>query len=282
MLKRYFPLISCFFCLIIAVLTAGCGTTQNGPCGDQPCGTKTPCHPKFAKRAYNKPYQIRGNWYHPQTHYEISEHGTASYYGGTDVFHGRKTSNGERFDMNAVSAAHKTLPLPCVVRITNMENGRSIKVKVNDRGPFIHGRVIDVSRKTAQLLGFYRQGTARVHVETLVSESLELAKSGVNPSRVNASSPIAAVGIKKAPLKLKHDTIRIAQFNQKTSAQKALKKIAAKFKNHKIRIEPVGIGQRTLYRLIAGPFNTPGQAAAFSGYLKKMGYKPTVFEKETS
>lgn len=133
-------------------------------------------HPKFAKKAYNKPYQIKGTWYKPQPHYNIDEEGIASYYGGTDVFHGRKTSNGEIFDMNEVSAAHKTAPIPCVLQVTNLENGRSLKVKVNDRGPFIDGRIIDVSRRTAQLLGFYKQGTTRVHVKTLMPETMLLVQ----------------------------------------------------------------------------------------------------------
>ncbi len=137
-------------------------------------------HPNFAKKAYNKPYQIKGVWYTPQQNYHINEQGIASYYGGTDVFHGRKTSNGEIFDMNEVSAAHKTAPIPCVLQITNLENGRSLKVKVNDRGPFIDGRIIDVSRRTAQLLGFYRQGTAKVHIKTLMPETMLLVQGHTN------------------------------------------------------------------------------------------------------
>lgn len=159
--------------LFAMIFLVACG----GPCDD--LETKSACsqvHPKFAKKAYNKPYQIKGEWYTPQPHYSIDEEGIASYYGGTDVFHGRKTSNGEIFDMNEVSAAHKTAPIPCVLQVTNLENGRSLKVKVNDRGPFVNGRIIDVSRRTAQLLGFYRQGTARVHVKTLMPETMMLVQ----------------------------------------------------------------------------------------------------------
>lgn len=148
-----------------------------GPCDDlESMSACSQVHPHFAKKAYNKPYQIKGQWYTPQPHYNIDEEGIASYYGGTDVFHGRKTSNGEIFDMNEISAAHKTAPIPCVLQVTNLENGRSIKVKVNDRGPFVDGRIIDVSRRTAQLLGFYRQGTARVRVKTLMPETMLLVQ----------------------------------------------------------------------------------------------------------
>ncbi|MFY9686491.1 MAG: septal ring lytic transglycosylase RlpA family protein [Pseudolabrys sp.] len=89
--------------------------------------------------------------------------GVASWYGGD--FHGRRTANGETFDMNSFSAAHPSLPLPSNVRITNLGNQRSIVVRVNDRGPFVGGRVIDVSAKTAKVLGFYDDGLSKVKVE---------------------------------------------------------------------------------------------------------------------
>ena len=89
--------------------------------------------------------------------------GLASWYG--DDFHGRMTANGEVFDLNGISAAHPTLPLPSYVRVTNLSNGRSIIVRINDRGPFHGNRIIDVSRRTADLLGFHASGTAWVRVE---------------------------------------------------------------------------------------------------------------------
>jgi len=89
--------------------------------------------------------------------------GVASWYG--DDFHGRPTANGETFNMNSLSAAHPSLPLPCNVRVTNLLNHRSIVVRVNDRGPYVGGRVIDVSAKTAKVLGFYDDGLSKVKVE---------------------------------------------------------------------------------------------------------------------
>ena len=89
--------------------------------------------------------------------------GVASWYG--EDFHGRRTANGETFDMNSFSAAHPSLPLPSNVRVTNLENHRSVVVRVNDRGPFVGGRVIDVSAKTAKVLGFYDGGLSKVKVE---------------------------------------------------------------------------------------------------------------------
>jgi rare lipoprotein A len=119
------------------------------------------------------PYKINGVWYYPRLDYEYLETGIASWYGPN--FHGRRTANGEAFDQNIVSAAHRTLPLPSLVRVTNLENGRSIQVRVNDRGPFAHGRIIDLSRQGAQLLGFHRKGTAKVRVEVMAPESRQIA-----------------------------------------------------------------------------------------------------------
>ena len=110
-----------------------------------------------------KPYTIAGREYTPQEDTNYSEVGMASWYG--DDFHGRYTANGEVFDMNSISAAHKTLPLPSYVRVTNLANRRSLVVRVNDRGPYVGNRVIDLSVKSAQLLGFHGNGLAKVKVD---------------------------------------------------------------------------------------------------------------------
>lgn len=110
-----------------------------------------------------EPYVIAGIRYFPRFDPNYNETGIASWYG--EPFHGRDTANGERYDMNELTAAHKTIPMPSTVRVTNLENGRELTLRVNDRGPFVDGRIIDISRRGAQLLGFYRKGTARVQVE---------------------------------------------------------------------------------------------------------------------
>lgn len=109
------------------------------------------------------PYQIAGVWYYPKEDPFYDETGIASWYG--EDFHGKPTANGERYDMDAFTAAHRTLPMPVIVRVTNLENGRSLRLRVNDRGPFARGRIIDVSRRAADLLGFKPNGTARVRVQ---------------------------------------------------------------------------------------------------------------------
>ena len=118
-----------------------------------------------------EPYEIDHVWYFPSYDSNYDRTGVASWYG--HPFHGRPTANGERYDMNEVTAAHPTLPLPSRVRVTNLENGRQLVLRVNDRGPFIDGRLIDVSRRAAQLLGFYRKGLADVRVEYLGLDHLE-------------------------------------------------------------------------------------------------------------
>ncbi|MGB8893600.1 MAG: septal ring lytic transglycosylase RlpA family protein [Pseudolabrys sp.] len=110
-----------------------------------------------------QPYTVAGRVYVPEEDFNYSAVGMASWYGND--FHGRYTANGEVFDMYAISAAHPTLPLPSYVRVTNLVNRRSIVVRVNDRGPYAANRLIDVSVKTAELLGFYGHGVTRVKVE---------------------------------------------------------------------------------------------------------------------
>lgn len=120
-----------------------------------------------------KPYRVEGQWYQPQEDYELVETGIASWYG--PGFDGKHTANGEIFDENELTAAHRTLQLPSLVRVTNLDNGRSVVVRVNDRGPFKRGRIMDVSKKAAQLLGFANIGTAKVRLEVMTRESMEIA-----------------------------------------------------------------------------------------------------------
>ncbi len=183
--------------LALSFLLAACSSgpdEQREICID---GTCTPA----PKKATSRPYQIKGVWYYPQKHYEYEEVGMASFYGGGKGydFHGRKTATGEIYDMNDVSAAHKTLPLPCIVEVENLENGRQIQLKVNDRGPFVEGRIIDVSRRTAQLLGFENKGTTKVRVRTLIPDSLAL--NGIDPSTVQLAQKTLPVSkLSEAPV----------------------------------------------------------------------------------
>ncbi|MCC7273082.1 MAG: septal ring lytic transglycosylase RlpA family protein [Alphaproteobacteria bacterium] len=153
----------------VALLLGGCAGTT--PTGEQQTGARG--SPRGVYKVGN-PYQISGVWYYPKEDYEYRETGIASWYGAD--FHGKYTANGEAYDMTEMTAAHRTLPLPSLVRVTNLDNGRSILLRVNDRGPFARSRIIDVSRRGAQLLGFERQGTAKVRVEIMADESRQLAE----------------------------------------------------------------------------------------------------------
>jgi rare lipoprotein A len=137
------------------------------------------------------PYQISGAWYYPKEDPFYDETGIASWYG--EDFHGKATANGERYDMNALTAAHRTLPMPVVVRVTNLDNGRSLRLRMNDRGPFARGRIIDVSKRAAQLLGFQAAGTARVRVQFEGRAEL-----GAPPPE--DEDEVAAGGVKAAPV----------------------------------------------------------------------------------
>ncbi len=121
-----------------------------------------------------KPYTVMGQTYYPHIDEDYEEIGMASWYGSD--FHNKKTSNGETYNMNDFTAAHRTLPMPSIVRITNLENGRSIKVRINDRGPFVKNRIIDVSKRVAQELKFHTQGVTKVKVEYLKDETEKMLK----------------------------------------------------------------------------------------------------------
>jgi rare lipoprotein A len=177
-------------CTLAALALAGCAETEL--IADTAKRVQPP--PKPAPPASYKvgnPYQINGQWYYPAEDYSYVETGIASWYG--PGFHARTTANGERFDENALTAAHRTLPLPSAVRVTNLENGRAVVLRVNDRGPFARGRIIDVSRRGAQLLGFASKGTAKVRIEILSEESQKLKLAALNgPTAVREQVQIAA------------------------------------------------------------------------------------------
>ncbi|HEY6578330.1 MAG TPA: septal ring lytic transglycosylase RlpA family protein [Rhizomicrobium sp.] len=135
------------------------------------------------------PYEEAGVWYTPRVQTDYDETGIASWYGPN--FYGRRTANGEVFDGDALTAAHPTLPMPVNVRVTNLENGRSLVLRVNDRGPFVDGRIIDVSPHAAQLLGFYGKGTAKVRV-TYLARADGSGRAAVEPASTVAAAAIAA------------------------------------------------------------------------------------------
>ena len=176
-----------------ALALAACSTTPSQRVGTGPSIPRGPVPDVPVK--VGKPYQIAGIWYYPADQADYDEVGFASWYG--EAFHGGPTANGEKFDMHMVGAAHKTLPLPSYVEVTAIDTGRTILVRVNDRGPFVANRIIDLSYRAAQALGVTRPGVARVRVKRVYpGESDRLALRSGHPASerpTQSSRDIAAL-----------------------------------------------------------------------------------------
>ncbi len=142
---------------------AGTGSPYYGKKGAVPWGG--------GRNHVGKPYQVAGRWFHPKEQPGYDKKGPASWYG--EAFNRRMTSNGEWFDMTRLTAAHPTLPLPSYVKVTNLDNGREVVVRVNDRGPFVGPRIIDMSKRSAEVLGFKEQGKANVRVQYIGKAPLD-------------------------------------------------------------------------------------------------------------
>lgn len=169
---------SFLLCLSSLAIT-GCATS--GPTSYAHLPGPTPVVEKKSKMGNMKSYVIRGKRYHVMSSAEgYEETGTASWYG--EPFHGRKTSNGETYNMYAMTAAHKTLPLPTYLLVTNNDNGKQVIVRVNDRGPFHGDRIVDLSYKAAKELGFSKQGTANVTLQAVTEGESAAAGKGLSPS----------------------------------------------------------------------------------------------------
>ncbi len=162
-----------------------------------------------------RPYTIAGKTYYPVASEEgFVQEGTASWYG--DDFHGKKTSNGEIYDMYAQTAAHKTLPMNTYVQVTNLKNNRRITVRVNDRGPFVRGRIIDLSHAGAEKLGMLKSGTAPVRIKAL-------GRRVVDGNKTVRYEP---VNFYKGDF-----TVQVGAFMEKANAERLVKNLARKYKN---------------------------------------------------
>ena len=179
--------------LALTACSDGIGSFSSSPSG----ATAQPAGKSGGYYKVGNPYQVDGIWYYPKEDYSYKEVGVSSWYGAD--FHNGITANGELYDMHDLTAAHRTLPLPSMVRVTNLQNGRSLVVRVNDRGPFKNDRIIDVSMKAAQILGFKDQGTTQVQVEVLPEESKALKRELLAEQEGQASAvdmratPVAAL-----------------------------------------------------------------------------------------
>ena len=216
------------------------------------------------------PYKVLGNWYYPDRNLTYDETGIGSWYG--DEFAGKLTANGEIFDPELVTAAHKTLPMPSVVRVTNLDNGKSLVVRINDRGPFVAGRIIDLSREAARRIGYKDNGLARVRVQVLAEQSLrleKLAKKGDFPSvggtPSSAMPEVEAVAKPRVSLTAKSNTGRSAYSS--TNGQSALELLSQSRVGEVMTMPPV----MTQIWVQVGAFHSEGSAASVLAQLETLG-----------
>ena len=217
-----------------------------------------------------KPYEVAGVWYYPERDLTYDYTGIGSWYG--DEFAGKLTANGEIFDPELVTAAHKTLPMPSVARVTNLDNGKSLVVRINDRGPFIAGRIIDLSREAARRIGYKDNGLARVRVQLLAEQSLrleKLAKKGQFPSidgaPSNAMPKVEAVVKPKVNLTAKSNTGK-SNYSS-TNGQSALDLLSQSRVGEVITTPPV----ITEIWVQVGAFHSENSAAAVLAQLETVG-----------
>lgn len=239
--------------------------------GAGPASVRTPL--VSARPAVNNPapivsgttrrYQVRGQWYQPmQDATGYDEVGIASWYG--DQFNGRPTATGEIFDMHGLSAAHKTLPLPGLVEVTNLANGRTVVLRVNDRGPFVDDRIIDLSRGAAQELGLLSQGVGRVRVRYL-----GLAPRG-GGNGMTAGAQYAAAAPEPQPQPQAETGVfwvQAGSFSQRAVAERIADRLG-----DRARVQQIGGGDTRMFRVVVGPWGDPNSAEAGRQAVIARGY----------
>ena len=234
----------------------------------QSSGPRAP-HPTYKIGA---PYTVKGITYYPHVDYAYDQTGLASWYG--EAFDGQYTANGEVFDLNEITAAHKTLPLPSIVEVINLQNNRALRVRINDRGPFVDGRIIDVSRRVAQLLGFERSGTAMVRVRVLKDESLQAEAAAAQGIVSNGSAfasaapaPTAAPRPAPAPIAIAAATPPPQPIGSPASVYQGLAQPQVAPPSHHFLV------QSPLYRMEVGPVDTQEEANRALAQMIQSGYR---------
>ena len=253
------------------------------------------------QRKVGKPYQIFGQWYYPiSTSDGFTERGIASWYG--PGFHGNKTANGETYNKHDYTAAHPTLPLPTYVRVTNLQNGRSLVVRVNDRGPFARGRVIDLSYASAKALDMVGSGTAPVYVEAMpadgsplgavASQTVPANKTPTEPDTNFQTPPPAtvpsAVQVEElAPITVSAPPGQVAQVDGVTIGhakvfiqtgaftdyQNALKQVSTLQAKFAAQLQEASVQGKTFYRVRIGPMADVASADTTLKNVVEAGFK---------
>jgi peptidoglycan lytic transglycosylase len=247
--------------LAAAVVLSACGgapTVDGPPLGSVDVASVPDAVPRVEPRSrYGNPasYTVYGKRYYTlQSSGGYRERGVASWYG--TKFHGRRTSSGEAYDMYSMTAAHKTLPLPTYVRVTNLENQRSVVLRVNDRGPFYTNRIIDLSYAAAWKLGILSKGTGFVEVVALDPRSPE-------PVIVAETTPNPATGLVQLYLQAGSFSVRANAEQMKWRMQSV--------SGGPVNIKPVQIGGRTTYRVRVGPIATVTKADRLAQQISDLG-----------
>ncbi len=254
--------------MTIVSLLAACASHAPSPPGAAapPRRVAAPAATTTGRVKIGQPYFVMGRWYTPADDPRYDETGIASWYG--PGFHALATASGERYDQDGISAAHKTLPLPCFVEVTNLDNGRVLTVRVNDRGPFVDGRIIDLSRRSAQLLGVDGPGTARVRVRRVYPDAAQIAAltppPAPPPPAPAAEPPPVPVA---APAVLAGDVfIQVAAVSDQGRAE-WLKGYLASFAPTVTEKSPAG-----LWRVRLGPFTSAEAANPVLARVQAAGY----------
>ncbi len=213
------------------------------------------------------PYKIMGRWYYPKEDYSYSEVGMASWYG--EDFHAKRTANGEKYDMNTLTAAHRTLPLPSIVRVTNLENGRSLVLRVNDRGPYAKERIIDISKRGAQLLGYQTKGITKVRVEVLAKESKAL-KAALLGQKVPAYADIPAMKTSSSSQNSTNTAfyVQAGSFSQQDLADNLCRRLSGFGRS---RVSRANVGGAMFYRVRIGPFSYEEEAEVMLAKVRNYG-----------
>lgn len=254
-------------CLLLILILTACSSSRYsmkhdvGPGGNFDASKVPDAIPMWealSPKGNHSPYTVRGKEYHLLDQVEgYHEEGVASWYGLK--FHGELTSNGEVYNMYAMSAAHKTLPLPAYLKVTNLENQRSIVVRVNDRGPFHGDRIIDLSYAAAKKLGYDKQGTARVRLEALVVENKQFEEGSSNETNVTGG-----------PLKDRlSNFIQVAALSTKEGAEKLKKRLLELNLAYQPFVSRSPVSK--VYRVRVGPIDSPADAAKVRDILNDKG-----------
>jgi rare lipoprotein A len=218
-------------------------------------------------------YEVAGQRYYVlASAADFLERGVASWYGPD--FHGHSTSSGETYDMYAMTAAHRTLPLPCYARVTNLANGRSVVVRINDRGPFVGNRIVDLSYAAARALDIVRTGTAFVELRTIAPGEIgsEVAAAPAAAPASAPSEPAAPTAPVTAPVIAPVALyIQVGAFAEADNAQRVIDRLQSTGMPHVFTVMSAGNG-RTLRRVRIGPIGTVEEFDQLAARLAALGY----------